>query len=166
MRLTSNAVPMGATVLLRAALAVAVLGLAACPEEPTPPEQRIRELNARAEAAAEARDVAALKDMVAEDYRDVSGYDKQAVVRLVQLYLLRNRAVHLFTLTKSLQILDQDHAVADILVAMAGQPVEEVDQLFDIRADLMRFNVRYVRDDDEWRVIGVEWRRATADDFL
>lgn len=166
MRLKPTAVAMSAATLLRAAFAVAILGLAGCPDDPTPPEQQIRELNARAEAAAEAKDVSALKEMVAEDYRDVNGYDKRAVVRLIQLYLLRNRAVHLFTLTKSLQILDQDNAVADVLVAMAGQPVEEADQLFDIRADLIRFNVRYARDGDEWLVVGVEWRRATADDFL
>jgi hypothetical protein len=49
---------------------------------------------------------------------------------------------------------------------MAGQPVKTADQLFDIRADLVRFNVAYVRQGSEWKVNKVKWQRATVDDFL
>jgi hypothetical protein len=49
---------------------------------------------------------------------------------------------------------------------MAGQPIKNADQLFDIRADLVRFVVVYVRQDSEWKVDNVQWQRATVDDFL
>ena len=83
--------------------------------------------------------------MLSPDYRDLNGNDRRAVVRLVQFSLFRYKSVHLFSLTKSLEILDEDNAVAEVLVAMAGKPVETAEQLFDLRADLVRFNVRYVR---------------------
>ena len=59
--------------------------LTGCSDDATPPEQQIRQLNSDAEAAAEAKDVGALKDMISADYRDVSGYDKSAIIRVVQL---------------------------------------------------------------------------------
>ena len=147
------------------AVSVMVAGLAGC-SEPPPAEEQIRQLNSAAETAAEAKDVSALKDMVAEDYRDPNGNDRTAVVRMVQFYMLRNKSIHLYTLTRSLEVLDDDNAVAEIFVAMAGEPIESADQLLRMRADLIRFDVRYARRDDEWKVIDVDWRRADVDDFL
>lgn len=137
-----------------------------CGDQPLPAEQQIRGLNDAAKTAATARDVSALKDMLAEDYRDQRGNDRQSAVRLVQLYLLRNTSVHLFSVTRSLQLIDEDHAVAEIFVAMAGKPVDSAEQLLDLRADLVRFDVSYVRIDGDWKVSAVEWRRASIDDFI
>lgn len=147
------------------AVVFAAGGLVSCSES-TPPEQQIRQLNQTAEEAARAKDVAALKDLIADGYRDERGYDRQAVIRLAQLSLLRNKSVHLYSITKSLQILDESNAVAEILVAMAGKPIDEPEQLLNLRAELVRFNVRYVGTGKEWKVAAVEWRRAKVDDFL
>lgn len=144
----------------------AVLALAGCGGPELPAEEQIRRLNTEAENAVEAKDVGALKDFIADDYADESGYDKNAVIRIAQLYLLRHKAVYVFTLTKSLVIIDENNAAAEVLAALAGQPVNSADQLFDMRADLVRFQVGYVLEDGEWLVRSVDWRRATAEDFL
>lgn len=144
----------------------ALLALAGCGGPELPAEEQIRRLNAEAANAVEAKDVGALKDFVADDYSDENGYDRNAVIRIAQLYLLRHKAVYVYTLTKSLVIIDEDNAAAEVLAALAGQPVNSADQLFDMRADLIRFQVGYVREDDEWLVRSVDWRRATAEDFL
>ena len=147
-------------------LAVLLLSLVSCSGETTPPEEQIRKLNSDAVVAVEAKDAAALKDLIIDGYKDEHGYDKSALVRLAQLYMLGHKAIYIYTLTKSLQIVDADNAVAEVIVAMAGQPVKTADQLFDIRADLVRFIVVYVRQDSEWKVDNIQWQRATVDDFL
>ena len=142
-----------------------VASLIACSGDETSPEQQIEQLNSDAKQAAEAKDVGVLKDMVAEGFKS-GQYDKNTIMRLVTLYLLGHKNLHLFPVTRSLQIIDQNNATAVILVAIANQPIERADQLMDLRADMLRFNVSYVRVEEEWKVIGVEWKRAKADDFL
>ena len=146
-------------------LLLIISNLIACSDEELPLEQQISQLNDRAELAAENKDIGALKDMVSDSFKS-GPYDKKSIVQLVQLYMLRHRTIHLYSLTKSLQAIDENNAVAEILVAMAGQPIERADQLVSLRADLMRFNVSYARDEDEWKVIRTEWKRATVEDFL
>jgi hypothetical protein len=147
-------------------IAVLLLLVVSCSGETTPPEEQIRKLNSDAVVAVEAKDIAALKDFIVDRYQDEQGYDKSALVRLAQLYMLGHRAIYIYTLTRSLKIIDADNAVAEVVAAMAGQPVKTADQLFDIRADLVRFNVAYVRQGSEWKVNKVKWQRATVDDFL
>ena len=142
-----------------------VASFIACSGEEISPEQQIAQLNSDAKLAVEAKDVSTLKDMVADDFKS-GQYDKNSIVRLVSLYLLGHKNLHLFSLTRSLQIIDQDNAKALILVALTGQPIEDADQLLDLHAEMLRFDVSYARNKDEWKVIGVEWKRATADDFL
>ena len=142
-----------------------VASLIACSGDETSPEQQIAQLNSDAKQAAEAKDVGVLKDMVAEGFKS-GQYDKNTIMRLVTLYLLGHKNLHLFPLTRSLQIIDQNNATVVILVAIANQPIERADQLMDLRADMLRFNVSYVLVEEEWKVIGVEWKRAKADDFL
>lgn len=140
--------------------------LSACGGPLPPAEEQIRKLNSDAELAVEAKDVSALRDFIADDYTDERGQDKNAMVRLAQLYLLRNKAVYVHTLMKSLVIIDEDNAAAEILAALAGQPISNAEQLFDMRADLIRFEVGYRWYGDEWRVRSLKWRRATVEDFL
>jgi hypothetical protein len=147
-------------------LAVLLLSLVSCSGETTPPEEQIRKLNSDAVVAVEAKDAAALKDLIIDGYKDEHGYDKSALVLLAQLYMLGHKAIYIYTLTKSLQIVDADNAMVEVIVAMAGQPVKTADQLFDIRADLVRFIVAYVRQDSEWKVDNIQWQQATVDDFL
>ena len=49
---------------------------------------------------------------------------------------------------------------------MAGRPIESTEALLDVRADLMRFDVEFVREGDDWRVRAADWRRAELNDFL
>ena len=152
-----------------AAVLLAVLicaGPISCSDESAPAEQQIRMLNDKAEAAVRARDVSDLKGMIADEYSDERGNNKQSMVRVAQLYLLRNRTIHLLSVEKSLQVLDDDNAVAEVFVAMAGEPISTAEQLFNLRADLVRFDVRYVRVGGDWKVSGLGWRKASIDDFL
>lgn len=146
-------------------LSLVLTGLVACSGDATPPQQRIMQLNSDAETAAEAKDVGALKDILADDFNS-DRFDKSSIIRLVQMYMLGHKSIHILSLTRSVQIVNEDHAAAQVLVALAGEPIARADQLFDLSADLLRFDVTYRRFDSEWKVVDVQWGRAAVDDFL
>ncbi len=141
-------------------------GLACAPAVESP-EDQVRILLARAERLAEEQDVGALKDLVAEDYVDDRGNDRQAVVGLLTFYFLRNETIHLLPRVRSVQVPEPSRAKATLLVAMAGRPIEGLEGLARIRADLYRFDFLLVGGSDgEWKVVRAEWGRADLDDFL
>ena len=145
---------------------ILALCLLSCGTESGSPEQRIRMLNEAAKTATQDRDAGALKSLIAADYRDDRGNDKNSLVRLIQFYFLGHKSIYVYTITESIDITGPAQATAVVLVAMAGQPVNSAQELFDIRADMLRFDVSYVFQDDEWQVGNVEWQRAGVDDFL
>lgn len=148
-----------------AGAATLALMLVACGGPAEAPETRIRSLVSQVEAAAEAHDLSVFKDHIASGYQDNRGYNRQTVLRLVQAMLLRNQAIHLLTLVRSLEV-DADTADTRVLVAMAGRPIKSAQALLDMRVDLMRFDVQLVREDGDWLVRTVDWDHAQASDFL
>lgn len=140
--------------------------LGACGGPPDTPEQRVRNLIRQAQEAAEARDWRALGDLVADDYRDKSGYDRRQVLRLAAGYMLRNQRIHLFTRIASIDAPSPDQARATVYAAMAGSPVGGVEQLFNLSADLMRFDLELRTDaDGDFRIVHAAWKRARPEDF-
>ena len=76
----------------------------ACGGSEQSPEARLRTLVEEAEAAAEAHDFSTLSDKLSGDYRDRRGYDRRAVLRLVQGVLLSNRRIHLLSVVRELAV--------------------------------------------------------------
>jgi len=142
-----------------------LLVVPACGGPAQTPEERIRGLVARAEQAAEDRDLSVFKDSVSGDYRDSRGYNRDNVLRLIQGMLLRNQQIHLLSLVRDVQV-QEGAAQARVLVAMAGRPIESAEALVNLRAELMRFDVAFQRQGDEWLVRSVDWKRAEVQDFL
>ncbi len=142
------------------------LTTAACPAPDDSPEAQISGLISQAERAAEAHDIGALKQLVAHDYRDERGYDRSSVVRLMQAYLIRHRSIHLLSKVLRITPITPDLVDTPILVAMAGRRHQSADELWDIRADAYRFDLRWGLDGGEWRVTAASWRRASVDDFI
>ncbi len=150
---------------LVAIAAAALMLLPACGGPEQSPEARIRDLVERAEQAAEDRDLSVFKDSVADDYQDNHGYTRQTVLRLVQGMLLRNQNIHLLSVVRDVEVLE-NAARARVLVAMASRPLASTEALLNVRADLMRFDVELVLEGDDWVVRAVEWERAEVSDFL
>ena len=63
--------------------------------------------------------------------------------------------------------MDENGTEADVsvLVAMAGTAVDSLDALKGLRANLMRFQFRLIKD-GEWFVTSSHWNRAKLSDFL
>lgn len=146
----------------------AVLGLCllalACADR-TPPEERVRAVLAALEESAQGRDAGAMKEHVSDGYSDAQGNDKRAIAQLVAFHLLRNQSVYLLTRVQGVEIAAPGQARAEVLVAMAGTPIESPEALLGLRADLYRFDLAFAEEDGDWRVRSAEWRPASVQDF-
>ncbi|RIL06394.1 MAG: hypothetical protein DCC71_07015 [Proteobacteria bacterium] len=141
-----------------------VLALA-CAGDPQTPEERVRAVLADLEAAAEARDVAALKEHLSADYRDAHGNDRRAVAGIATMHFLQHESVHLLVRVRGVERVADGEARALALVAMAGTRIESAEWLESLRADLYRFELTLRDEDGDWRVASAAWSPATADDF-
>lgn len=130
------------------------------------PEAQVRTLLQQGEAAAEKKESALLRQMVSEKYADSQGQDKKAIDAILRYYFLRNQSIHLFTRIRQVSFPQPDLAQADVMVAMAGQPISDAEELERLRADLHRFEITLARENGEWKVTRAEWRRAEFADFL
>ena len=147
--------------------AILVFALGACSTEPDTPEAQLRAVLERAEIAAEERDSAQLRRLVADDYVDGRGNDKKRIDALIHLYLLRNQSIHLLMRIKEIKLPAPGRAEVSVAVAMAGTPIPQDADLTDFRADFNFFDISFMdRGDGDWQVISAEWRRADLQDFL
>ena len=149
----------------RSLAALAGLLALACSQPPATPEARVRAVLAALESAAEARDVAAMKEHVSERYRDARGQDKRAAAGLLAMHFLRNRAVYLLTRVDSVLAPEAGPASASVLVAMAGSPIASPAALPGLRADLYRFDFELAEEDGAYRITGASWHPASLGDF-
>lgn len=143
---------------------VALLLVAGCGPADTP-EAAVRRVIGELEAAAEARDVGAMKPHLSESYRDSEGNDRHAVLGMATAHFLRNRSIYLLTRVTELEISEPDAARVVVLVALAGTPIRDPSALLGVRADLYRFDVRLRDEDEEWRVTSADWQPASVADF-
>jgi hypothetical protein len=138
----------------------------ACSSERDSPEAQVRALLKQGEAAAEKKESGVLRQLISEKYSDSQGQDKKAVEAMLRYYFLRNQSIHLFTRIRQISFPQPDVAQVDVMVAMAGQPISDAEELERLRADLHRFEITLARENGEWKVIRAEWRRAEFADFL
>ncbi len=141
-------------------LLLALLGLGACGGEEGSPEDQVRQFIAAVEAAAEDRDLGALRGLVSEAYLDGEGSDKRAVVARLRLYLLRNQSIHIITRIEEIEFPTLDLATATVLAGMAGR---RSDGEFSLNADLYEFRISLEdTGDGEWQLIRADWKRAVG----
>jgi hypothetical protein len=146
-------------------LLVALVLALGCGRAEESPEDQVRRVLASLEAAAEARDVGALKEHVSESYRDAQGNDRRAVLAVATGHFMRNQSVYVFSRIAEVEVTEPGNARAEALVALAGTPIKDLGALPQVRADLYRFDVRLRDEKGAWRVTSAEWQPATLSDF-
>ncbi|MEX2205713.1 MAG: hypothetical protein WEF50_05740 [Myxococcota bacterium] len=148
------------------AIASAALALSACSGEPESPEAAVRATLAAIEAAAGERDVDGVRSRISDAYADARGNDKAEVVQVAAFHLLRNQAVYTLSRIQSVDTSEPGRARVDLLVAMAGKPIDDAEALLTVNADLYRFEVALGEEEPgTWRVTSSSWQRATLADF-
>jgi len=143
-----------------AALAL-LLASSGCGERVTP-ESRVRAVIAEAERAAEARDLAGLMELVAPDFQDGRGGDREELKRYLRGYLVVHQSVHLLTRVESLEFPYDDYARVRVTVGTLGRESSAA-TAFDLAADVHDVALELKLEGDDWRVVRAEWRSARRD---
>ena len=146
------------------AVAVCITTLAACSESSNHEERITASMN-EMEIAVQERDVRAFMDKIHTNYSDSDGRSWKEIRGLTQLQILRNKNLHIFKVVKNVNV---QETTADVMVfvAVAGQPIADASSLAGLNAELLRFDLTWELQDDEWQVISADWRRIQAQDFL
>lgn len=119
-----------------------VFALTACAPEGSP-EQQVRAVITQAEEAAEARDVSAAMDLVADEYSDANGFDREQLRRFVHGYFIMNPSINLLVRVEDVRFPADELAQARVTVGMLGQGLE---------TQLETFDVELVKQGDDWRL--------------
>jgi hypothetical protein len=138
-----------------------VLLVAACADESPGPEAQVRAVIAAMQTSVESGSIRQASELLDAQYRDRRHANKRMAVRSLLGLTQRHRGIHLFALIESVTIApEQNAADAIVYVAMTGVPVESMEALISLKADLYRFDVRLNEIDGAWRIVGSDWRRV------
>ena len=112
-------------------------------------EERVRELFAAAEEAAEARDSSDVLALVADEYTDTQGLDKTSLGNFLRAWFLAHPKVEITVVVESLEF--PVDGLAQAKVTVGNLTMSDV--------DLERLTVELRRDGKDWRVVRVDRRR-------
>lgn len=139
------------------ALAAVLLASACGPRET--PEARVRAVIDAGEAAAEARDLSALMELVSPAYRDERGSDADDLEQTLRGYLVTHPSVHLLTRVESVAFPYRDFARVRLTLGTLGRESAGA-TAFDVAADVNEIVLELALEDDEWRVVRAAWQSA------
>lgn len=142
-----------------------ILLLIGCDDKTGSPEDEIRQFIQQGVEAAEARKAGDLKTMLNEDYRDQQGNDKARITSLMRALFFRHKNIHLFTKIDEIHFPTSENASVSLFVAMTGSVVTDVSMLSGLRAQIYRFELELIKNDDQWLLRNANWRRASARDI-
>ena len=117
------------------------------------PEEEIRALVDLAETAAEDRDASALRELVADDYRDPDGRDAGDMRSFLHGYLVMHPSLNLITRIDSIELEGTEQARVAVTVGMLGRTAGD-DAGWDLAGDIYRLDLLLAREDGgDWRVL-------------
>jgi hypothetical protein len=141
------------------------IALAACGADPSP-EDQLKAAIANFVDAVEDGEPRRAGEVLDPSYRDVRHSDKRGAIASLFWYTRQNRDIHVFTVVSDIAIdVASGTARTVVYAAMAGVPVESVETLVSIKADLYRFDVDWRAVDGTWRVVSGRWQRADLSAF-
>jgi len=142
----------------------AVMLLQACNETTNSPEDEIRLFVKSGMEAAENRELDDLSDLIHDNYLDQKGYNKQRLGGLLRAYFFRHKNLYLFTKIEEIDLFAENQATVRLYVAMAGSVISDVDAIAALRAQIYKFELQLIKEDD-WLLHHASWKPARAIDI-
>jgi hypothetical protein len=140
--------------------------VSACHSEPESPEAQIRALIAKAEKAAEEKDIGTLKALISDSYAAREPRDKRELVALIGFFFLHNQSIHLLTQVSEIAFPEPKHADCVVFVGMAARAIQGVGDLSSLHADILRVEFSAVDEGSaDWKVTRAVWRPAGVEDL-
>ena len=151
------------SVFIIAGLSIALL-LNACSDDELTPEDEIKQFIESGIEAAENRSSDDLAELVDEKYRDGRGLDKKQLSNLARLYFFKHKSIYLFSKINTIEFPTENNAQVTLHVAMAGSVISDVNALTSLRAEIFKFDLELIKQ-DEWLLQSAQWQRASMGDM-
>ncbi len=117
--------------------------------------------------AANQKDRSPALNLISRDYRDPVGRIYPDIKGLIALHFLRGDSLFIYSRVRELELQEPALVTATVIAAMASTPIESIEALRRLRADIYRFEVEFREEDDgAWRVSSAMWRPARPDEFF
>jgi hypothetical protein len=143
----------------RTGTALLVLLAAACGPRGTPDAQ-VRAVIARGEAAAEARDLSALVDLVSPTFQDGRGGNRDELKQYLRGYFVTHQSIRLLIRVDSVEFPYKDMAKVSLTLGTVGRETADA-SAFDLAADVHDVELEFQLEDGEWRVTRAGWQSAS-----
>ncbi len=144
-----------------------ILVLVSCSSEPQlSKEQLLYQSITELENRFEERKLGRIVEYVSESYSDEKGRSLRDIKRAIQLQLMRHKSLHVFSVVKDIEWTGDELAKVEIAAAMGGAPMEDASILPKVRADMIKFTVEFVLEDEVYKVKAATWTWANPSDFL
>lgn len=142
-------------------LTLLIAGACGAPDDVT----SIRTSLERGRTAVQRGDVAALDELIADDYADGEGRDRRAVLGMTGAWFRQYPSRHIMTRILSIDV-DGDTARAVVIAAVAGADFENAEGLQALDGDVVRMTIDLARRSDAWRVTAATWADASPTDLM
>ena len=153
--------------IIRLSIMLLITNLIACSDEQVlTKEQVLLQSIEQLQLRFEARKLGKIVEYISEDYQDESGRKLRDIKRVIQLQLMRHKTLYVFTSITDIQWSDDNNATVKIAAAMGGQPMESASILTSVRADMIKFTVDFVLEEEVYKVKSAVWSWADPSDFL
>ncbi|MCF6288801.1 MAG: hypothetical protein L3J53_06145 [Proteobacteria bacterium] len=149
-------------------LTLTLLIVACSAEREISKEQILLQSIGELESRFEEKKLARIVEYVSSSYQDDTGRKLRDIKRAIQLQLMRHKSLYVFSIIKDVKWQDDDkHMVTvQITAAMAGKPMDNPNMLTSIRADMIKFTVDFILEDEIYKVKSATWSWANPADFL
>lgn len=138
--------------------------LVACSDGELTKEDEIKLFIETGVKAAENRSSSDLAELFDDKYLDDKGLNKVQLSKLARLYFFRHKSIYLFTKLDEIEFLAENEALVTLHVAMAGTAISDVTALPRLRAEIVKFELELIRQ-DEWLLRRASWQRASLGDM-
>jgi hypothetical protein len=143
-----------------------VVALIGCSSTPKDPKAQVRAAVAALEEAAEERDLGRVKDLVGEGYADGRGGNKSKLIGMLQLHFLRKKSIHIAQRIDRISFPREGRAEVHLMAGVAGTKTPDLQGVVGLKGNLFDVDFSFELEDDDWRLVGAKWRRATPADLL
>ena len=119
------------------------------------PDAELRGLVAAAEAAAERHDAGFFRDILAANFRDARGNDRDAMLTLVRGHLLGHSEIEIISRVEAVELARDDAASVVVQAAFVGRRAGQT-WLHGLDGQMYRIELELVQDGG-WQVIGASF---------
>ena len=140
--------------------------LVSCGSKELSKEQMLSDSIEQIESRMESRKLSDVAEFIDENYSDEQGRTLRDVKRVIQMQFMRHKTLFILSNVNQVEWTTENEAQVTITAALTGQDVNDVSLLKSIRADMVSFDVKFIRQDDKFVVSSARWQRAYPLDFL